>query len=102
MGFRDFQNGQYKRALDSFGTTIATDQNHTKAQIYSRMAKKKRSNLIETHLQDGRKYREKLMYNRCASEFEKAILLMNNVNSKKYKLAKTQMDECRLLNKEGF
>ena len=102
MGFRDFQNSQYGRALDSFGTTIATDQNHTKAQLYSKTAKKKRNDLIETHIQDGRKYREKMMYNRCASEFEKAILLMNNINSKKYKLAETQMNECRLLKGEGF
>ncbi len=100
-GFRDFQNGRYNRALDSFGTTIATDQNHIKAQLYSKTAMRKRSNLIETHLQDGRKYREKMMYNRCAAEFEKAIVLMNNTNSKKYQLAKTELNECRILKSEG-
>ena len=101
-GFRDFQNGQYNRALDSFGTTIATDQTHIKAQLYSKTAKKKRSGLIETHLQDGRKYKEKMMYNRCAAEFEKAIVLMNNTNSQKYQLAKTQLNECRILKNEGY
>lgn len=101
MGFRDFQNGQYSRALDSFGTTIATDQNHTKAQLYSKTARRKRNNLIETHIRDGQKYREKMMYNRCAAEFEKAILLINDTNSKKYQLAKTQLNECRLLRLEG-
>ena len=100
-GFRDFQNGQYSRALDSFGTAIATDQTHTKAQLYSKTARRKRNNLIETHLQDGRKYKEKMMYNRCAAEFEKAIVLMNNIDSKKYQLAKTQLNECRLLKQGG-
>lgn len=96
-GFRDFQNGQYGRAIDSFGTTIATDQSHVKAQQYSRTARKKREDLIDTHMRDGVKYREKLMYNRCAAEFEKAIILINDQNSKKYELALTQLKECRLL-----
>ncbi len=100
-GFRDFQNGQYNRALDSLGTTIATDQTHTKAQIYLKTARRKRNSLIETHLRDGRKYREKIMYHRCAAEFEKAIILMNNTNSQRYQLAKTQLNECRLLRQNG-
>ena len=33
-GFRDFQNGRYGRALDSFGTTIATEHNNVRALIY--------------------------------------------------------------------
>ncbi len=101
-GFRDFQNGRYGRALDSFGTTIATEPDHARAQLYSKTARKKRANLIDTHLRDGNKYKEKLMYNRCAAEFEKALVLINNVNSNKYSLAKTQLEECNLLKSGGF
>lgn len=101
-GFRDFQNGRYSRALDSFGTTIATEPDHVRAQLYSKTARKKRDDLIDTHLRDGQKYKEKMMYNRCAAEFEKAIVLINNINSNKYKLAKTQLDECNQLNTGGF
>ena len=101
-GFRDFQNGHYNRALDSFGTTIATDRSHIKAQLYSKTARKKRNSLIETHLQDGKKYKEKMMYDRCAAEFEKAIILMNNTNSKKYQLARTRLNECRILRNQGY
>jgi pSer/pThr/pTyr-binding forkhead associated (FHA) protein len=101
-GFRDFQNGRYGRALDSFGTTIATEPGHTRARLYSKAAKKKRSDLIDTHIRDGKKYKEKLMYNRCAAEFEKALVLINDVNSQKYKLARTQLIECRLLKTGGY
>lgn len=101
-GFRDFQNGRYSRAIDSFGTTIATDQTHAKAQLYSRTARKKQSDLIDTHLRDGQKYRQKMMYSRCAAEFEKALILINNRNSKKYELAKSQLDECRELKTGGY
>ncbi len=101
-GFRDFQNGRYGRALDSFGTTIATEPDHTRAQLYSKTARKKRADLIDTHLRDGQKYKAKLMYNRCAAEFQKALVLINNVNSKKYKLAKAQFDECNLLKAGGY
>lgn len=96
-GFRDFQNGQYGRAIDSFGTTIATDQNHLRAKQYARTAKKMRGDLIDTHMRDGSRYREKMMYKRCAAEFEKAIVLINNVNSDRFRLAKTQLEECRML-----
>lgn len=101
-GFRDFQNGQYGRAIDSFGTTIATDQSHVRALQYAKTARKQRDDLIDTHLQDGAKYKDKLMYNRCAAEFEKAIVLIDNVHSKKYELARTQYDECRLLKAGGY
>ncbi len=101
-GFRDFLNGQYGRAIDSFGTTIASDQSHAKAQQYSKTAKKKKADLIDTHLRDGQKYRQKLMYDRCAAEFEKALILINDENSEKYKLGKTQYEECRLLKTGGY
>lgn len=100
-GFRDFQNGQYSRAIESFGTTIATDQSHEKAIQYTKTAKKKKADLIDTHLRDGARYRDKMMYNRCAAEFEKAMIYIDNINSKKYELARTQFEECRLLKTGG-
>lgn len=101
-GFRDYQNGRYGRALDSFGTTIGVDQGHTRAQLYAKTARKKRADLIDTHLRDGQKYKNKMMYNRCSAEFEKAIILINNKKSKKYDLARTQLEECRQLNDGGY
>ncbi len=101
-GFRDYQNGQYGRAVDSFGTTIGVDQGHVRAQLYRKTAQKKRADLIDTHLRDGQKYKDKMMFNRCATEFEKAIILINNKNSKKYDLARTQLEECRLLKTGGY
>ncbi len=101
-GFRDFQNGRYGRALDSFGTTIATDQTHARAQQYAKSARKKQGDLIDTHLRDGEKYKNKMMFNRCAAEYEKALVLITNVNSKRYDLAKAQLTECRLLKTGGY
>lgn len=101
-GFRDFQNGQYNRAIESFGTTMATDQNHEKAMLYRKSAKKKHADLIDTHMRDGARYRDKMMYNRCAAEFEKALILINNRKSKKFELAKSQLNECRLLKTGGY
>ncbi len=100
-GFRDFQNGQYGRAIESFGTTIATDETHNRAIQYNKAALKRREDLVDTHMQDGIKYKEKMMFNRCAVEFDKALVLINDVNSKKYDLAKTQRNECDLLDAGG-
>ena len=101
-GFRDFQNGRYGRAIDSFGTTIATEPSHVRAQLYSKSARKKRSDLIDTHMRDGEKYKEKLMFDRCAAEFNKALVLINDEDSKKYALAKSLMSECSMKKTGGF
>ena len=101
-GRRDLQTGHYGRALDSFGTTMATDNNHSQAKQYSRIAKKKRTDLIDTHMRDGVKYKQKVMYDRCISELEKAMVLINNKKTQKYRIAKTQLEECRVLKSGGF
>ena len=101
-GFRDYQNGQYGRAVDSFGTTIGVDQSHVRAQLYRKTAMKKRADLIDTHLRDGQKYKDKMMYNRCAAEFEKALILINKKDSKRYELARSQLEECRWLKTGGY
>lgn len=101
-GFRDLQNGQFGRAIDSFGTVLASDSSHQKAQQYSRIAKKKRMDLIDTHMSDGIKYKQKIMYDRCIAEFEKAKVLINNKKTQKYRIAKTQLEECRVLKSGGF
>lgn len=101
-GRRDLQTGHYGRALDSFGTTISSDNNHQVAQQYSRIAKKKRMDLIDTHIRDGVKYKEKVMYDRCVAELEKAMVLINNKKTQKYRVAKTQLEECQVLKSGGF
>lgn len=100
-GFRDFQNGQYSRAIDSFGATIATDENHIRAIQYNKAAQKRRDDLIDTHMRDGAKYRDKMMYSRCAAEFDKALMLINDVSTPKYELARTQRNECDILKAGG-
>lgn len=101
-GRRDLQTGHFGRAVDSFGTTMATDNNHSRAQQYSRIAKKKKTDLIDTHMRDGVQYKKKVMYDRCIAELEKAMVLINNKKTQKYRIAKTQLEECRVLKTGGF
>ena len=98
-GFRDFQSKNYTRALQSFSTVIAKDPTHEKALIYGRLAKQRRDELIDKHLLAGELYKSKLMYGRCAAEFEKATVLMSQPTHTKYKLAKERFQECSLLKK---
>ncbi|MCB0378461.1 MAG: FHA domain-containing protein [Bdellovibrionales bacterium] len=101
QGFRDLQTQNYGRALDAFGTTIATDSSHSRAVQYAKIAERNRQDRVDRHMRDGMKYKEKLMYDRCESEFEKAMILINDKRSQKYSIAKGQLDECRLLNAGG-
>jgi pSer/pThr/pTyr-binding forkhead associated (FHA) protein len=95
-GFRDYQNGKYTRAIEAFQTTLATDPHHGKARRYASLAEKKRSDMVDYHMDLGRKYRDKGMYKMCMAEFEKVLQIMNQPAHKKYQLAKEQIKECRL------
>lgn len=101
-GFRDFMTGKYNRASQAFGTVRATDKDHIQANRYGRLAKKKHEDLIDAHMRDGLKYKDKLNFRFCEAEFKKAMILMNKPNHPKYKVAKAHMDECRLLKTGGY
>ena len=100
-GFRDYQAGNYTRALQAFGAAVAKDPQHQKALRYGQLARQKREEIIEKHLYDGELYRSKMMFSRCAAEFEKAMVWMNRPNHIKYKLAKERYQECTLLTSGG-
>jgi hypothetical protein len=95
-GFRDYQNGKYTRAIEAFQTTLATDPKHARARRYYKLAEKKRLDMVDYHMDLGRKYRDKGMYKYCMAEFEKVLQIINQPSHKKYQLAKEQIKECRL------
>lgn len=101
-GFRDYQKGQYGRAIKSFETALAIDANHALAARYKRLAEKSRDEVIALLMIEGRSYRDKTMYGRCSAALEKVLDALPNVDDIKYRQAKTLKDECDLLHQERF
>lgn len=101
-GFRDYQKGNYTRAMRSFETARAIDPEHVLARRYYRQAEKQRDEGITNSLLEGRRYREKNMYTRCSAAISKALVMMPNREDLKYKQAEAMKKECDLLQDSRF
>lgn len=97
QGFRDYQKGNYSRAIISFETAMGLDPENVLARRYYRLAQKQKDEAITNLLLEGRRYREKNMYSRCSAAIDKALVLMTNKDDLKYKEAEKIKQECDLL-----
>ena len=104
MGFRDFQKGNYSRAMKSFETARAIDPNHEMAKRYYSLSARQRDEFVARHLLEGRRYKEKNMYTRCVSSLDKALKALGETSDQdlKVKEAKALRNECDALTKERF
>lgn len=97
QGFRDYQKGNYSRAIISFETAMGLDPENVLSRRYYRLAQKQKDEATTNLLLEGRRYREKNMYSRCSAAIDKALVLMNNKDDLKYKEAEKIKQECDLL-----
>ncbi|MES2856661.1 MAG: FHA domain-containing protein, partial [Bdellovibrionota bacterium] len=77
-GFRDYQKGQWLRAMRSFETARAIDPDHELSLRYMRLAEKQRDEMVALLTLEGRRYKEKNMYTRCSSALEKVLEAIPN------------------------
>jgi pSer/pThr/pTyr-binding forkhead associated (FHA) protein len=101
-GFRDYQKGQWSRALRSFETARAIDPSHELSKRYFKLAEKQRDEMVAELTLEGRRYREKQMYSRCSAAFEKVLDVITNRDDLKYKQAATMKRECDLMKEDRF
>ena len=101
-GFRDYQKGQWMRAMRSFETAYTIDSEHQLAIRYYKYAEKQRDEMVALLTNEGLSYKEKNMFGRCEAAFEKVMDAIPNKDDVKYKQAQSLRDECRLLDKERF
>jgi tetratricopeptide (TPR) repeat protein len=101
-GFRDYQKGQWVRAMRSFETARAIDPNHKLALRYYNLAQKERDEMIAMLMLEGRRYKEKSMYPRCSAALEKVLDAIPNKDDLKYKQAEALKKECDLLIEKRF
>lgn len=95
-GFRDYQKGQWGRAMRSFETARTIDPQHQLAVRYYKLAEKARDQMIADLVLEGRRYREKSMWARCSAQFEKVLDMIPNRDDVKYKEAEANKKLCDL------
>lgn len=102
VGFRDYQEGQYMRAMREFETALAIDPDNQLSRRYYKLAQKRRDETVSDLSLEGRKYKDKHMYSRCVSAFEKVMEQLTNKDDAKYKEADALRNECQLLEDERY
>ena len=102
VGFRDYQKGQYMRAMREFETALAIDPENVLARRYYKLAEKQRDEIVADLSLEGRRYKDKHMYSRCTAAFEKVLEQIPNKDEAKYKEADALRKECELLEEERF
>lgn len=104
QGFRDYQKGNYSRAMRSFETARAIDPSHEMAKRYHTLAARQRDEFISRHMLEGRRYKEKHMFSRCVAAIDKALKTLGETSDQdlKVKEAKALRSECEALMKARF
>lgn len=100
-GFRDFQQGQYARARESFQVVLNLDPENELAKRYYHLSQIKFDELVKFNMIQGNRYREKRNWRMCQSNYSNVMtMLQNRREDPTYKEAKQFFEECTL-NVEG-
>lgn len=96
-GFRDFQQGQYARARDSFQVVLNMDPENELAQRYVQLAQIKFDQQIKQLMLQGARNREKLNWRLCMDAFSKVMtMLQGRRDNPTYIEAQKYFEACRL------
>jgi tetratricopeptide (TPR) repeat protein len=96
-GFRDYRNGQFARAIQSFQAALSFYPGHELSQKYRDLSIRKFDEQVQQNMMVGRRYKGKGNYRLCQSNFAAAMIMLKDPNDRKYVEAKKSYEECRLL-----
>lgn len=95
-GFRDYQNGQYGRAIQSFQAALSFYPKHDLALKYHTQAVAQQEKLIQFHLNQGLQNRGRNNFRLCKASYQKVMILVKDSTNPAYIQAKQFFDECSL------
>ncbi|MEZ0392379.1 MAG: FHA domain-containing protein [Pseudobdellovibrionaceae bacterium] len=101
-GFRDYRQGQYARAKQSFQAALSFYPAHELARKYYLQAERKLEAQIDFHMSQGRKYYQKQNYKMCQSSFASVMIMVKDPAKLKYREAKQLYEECSLRREGGL
>lgn len=101
-GFRDYRQGHFGRALDSFQACLSLFPEHELCNRYLKLSKRKYGEITQYHMILGRKYREQGQNAACRASFRNVMVMVVDTNSPIYKEAKANFDTCDALVEDRF
>lgn len=95
-GFRDYRQGQYARAMQSFQAALSFYPQHELARKYWTLSKRKFDELVQFNMNQGRRYLGKNNFRLCRNSFANVMIMLKDPRDPIYKEAKQFHDECQL------
>ncbi len=97
-GMRDFQLGNYSRAIDFYQVVLNLQADHALARRHLYLAKVRFDELVQAKLMLGESYYKKHNFSMCKSLYSQVMDMLGDkkINDPKYKLAESKSNECRL------
>jgi tetratricopeptide (TPR) repeat protein len=102
QGFRDFREGNYNRAIQSFTAALALNPDHQLAQKYKRLAEKKLDELIQYNMLEGKRAFEENKFELAKAAYRNVLINLNDESNRTYKEAKERLQEVELLLKGRY
>lgn len=94
-GYRDYRQGQFLRARESFQVVLNLDPENELARRYLNLAKIRFDELVKFHMLQGRRYLEKQNYRMCKASFQTVMTMLgNDPSNPEYKEALMTHRQC--------
>jgi len=102
-GRRDYNMGQYGRAIQSLNAALTFYPQHDLAKRYLSLAQRKLDQEVKGEMILGQKYKGQQNYRLCVAAYEKVLRLINyETNDLNYKEAVQYQRECDMLQRDHY
>ncbi len=97
-GFREYEKGQYSRAIESFQACVTLFPRHPECGFYLSLAQNRFQELIQYELNLGSQYKRQQQYSACAAAYRNVMFMVQDQlvtsEQKIYNLARAGHDAC--------
>ncbi|MGE3975570.1 MAG: FHA domain-containing protein [Bdellovibrionales bacterium] len=97
QGFRDYREGNYSRAIQSFTAALALLPDHSLAQQYKRLSERRLDELVQFNLLEGKRHMEQNKYELARSNYRNVQILINDTTNRTWQEAAGQLQVIDLI-----
>lgn len=97
QGFRDYREGNFGRAIQSFTAALALYPGHELAAKYKKLSERRLDETVQYSMFEARRYMEQNKYELAKAAYKNIMIMVNDPNSKTFLEAKERYEEIELL-----
>ena len=101
-GYRDFREGNYKRARDAFSAAASLNPNHKFATRYQSLASQRLEQSITQAMTAAQIHTERNQFKQALAAYKRVMFLTDDVNDKRFQEAKIKVEELDIILKGNF